>query len=231
MERAMAWFLLASGPGGPAFNMAMDEALLLSMPRLGTPVLRFYSWIEPAASFGYFQKYSEVERMTRLRPLVRRPTGGGLVPHDADWTYSLAVPIAHAWYDLRAAESYQRVHQWIKAAFGLSGITTELAAAPRHHAGPGQCFVGYEKSDILWNGLKIAGAAQRRTGDGLLIQASIQPGPIKLARAEWEKNMASAAPEFLVGPQQTFEPDEPLLDKVAQLNRSKYSADSFHRKR
>ena len=60
----MAWLLLASGPGDPAFNMAMDEALLVSMPRLQTPVLRFYSWTIPAASFGYFQKYSEVERTT-----------------------------------------------------------------------------------------------------------------------------------------------------------------------
>src|SRR5882672_4520513 len=88
----MAWLLLASGEGDPAFNMAMDAALLQSMHRLKSPVLRFYSWTEKAASFGYFQKYSEIERLTHLRPLVRRPTGGGLVPHDADWTYSLAFP-------------------------------------------------------------------------------------------------------------------------------------------
>src|SRR5205823_2318492 len=77
------WLLLQSGPDSPAFNMALDEALLASMPRLGRPVLRFYGWTEKAASFGYFQKYAEVERMTSLRPLVRRPTAGGLVPHDA----------------------------------------------------------------------------------------------------------------------------------------------------
>ena len=47
---------------------------------------RFYAWLEPAATFGYFQRFAEVERMTLLRPLLRRPTGGGLVPHAADWT-------------------------------------------------------------------------------------------------------------------------------------------------
>src|SRR6266550_3813367 len=65
--------LLQSGPGESAFNMALDEVLLQAMPRLGRPVLRFYGWTERAASFGYFQRYAEVERLVHLRPLVRRP--------------------------------------------------------------------------------------------------------------------------------------------------------------
>src|ERR1700690_3751788 len=122
------WYLLDSGRGAYDFNMALDEALLENMPRLGQPVLRFYGWTQAAASFGYFQKYAEVERMTALRPLVRRPTGGGLVPHETDWTYSLAFPKGHAWYLLAARESYGRVHEWIQAAFARLGIATELAA-------------------------------------------------------------------------------------------------------
>lgn len=85
----MNWLLLHSGLCAPAFNMALDDALLEAMPRLQTPVLRFYGWTEPAATFGYFQKIAEVEAATLLRPLIRRPTGGGIVPHDADWTYKI----------------------------------------------------------------------------------------------------------------------------------------------
>ena len=55
--------------------MAFDEALMAGASRLGQPVLRFYGWTEPAATFGYFQKIEEIERATPLRPLVRRPTG------------------------------------------------------------------------------------------------------------------------------------------------------------
>ena len=91
------WYLLPSGIGDYETNMALDEALLESMPRLAQPVLRFYGWRQPAASFGYFQKYAEVARLTKLRPLVRRPTAGGIVPHDSDWTYSLAFPANHEW--------------------------------------------------------------------------------------------------------------------------------------
>ncbi len=186
------WLFLNSGPGAPALNMAWDEALLEAVRRLGAPVLRFYGWKERAATFGYFQKYAEVERATLLRPLIRRPTGGGIVPHDADWTYSLVFPPGHAWYLLKAADSYCHVHEWIQSAFSQLNIETTLAArrlqsaianrqspiANRQSAMPSECFAGYEKSDLLWHGRKIAGAAQRRNQSGLLIQGSVQPGSV-----------------------------------------------------
>ena len=187
-QAANQWLLVRSGPGDPAFNMALDEALLEAVAGLGKPVLRFYSWSQLAASFGYFQKYSEVERMTLLRPLVRRPTAGGLVPHDADWTYSLVFPPHHPWYSLIAVQSYHRVHLWIQAAFAILNIRTELAPCGRK-AQPGQCFAGYETSDLLWQGQKIAGAAQRRNRAGLLIEGSVQPPPIAIERSQWEQAM------------------------------------------
>jgi lipoate-protein ligase A len=164
-----SWLVLESGAGAHTLNMALDEALLEAMPRLRRPVLRFYGWTEAAASFGYFQRYSEVEWLTPLRPLIRRPTAGGIVPHAADWTYALAFPVEADWYALSARESYRAVHVWIREAFGRLGIATELAPSARK-AAAGQCFVGWEESDLLWRGQKIAGAAQRRTKDGLLIQ-------------------------------------------------------------
>jgi lipoate-protein ligase A len=160
------WLLLNSGKGEAAFNMALDEALLEAMTRLQMPVLRFYGWTEPAATFGYFQKFSDVERATLLRPLVRRPTGGGIVPHDMDWTYSFAVPPKHEWHSLAAIESYRRIHEWIQRAFVKLNIQTELAPNKKSAQGnpdmPGECFTGHEKFDLLWHGKKIAGAAQRR---------------------------------------------------------------------
>src|SRR5712672_1969240 len=92
------WHLLRTGARTAAENMAIDEVLLESVVTFGAPLLRFYSWSEPAASFGYSQRYSEIARLTSLRPLVRRPTGGGFVPHDADWTYTLVFPPSAPWY-------------------------------------------------------------------------------------------------------------------------------------
>jgi len=188
-----AWYLLRSGPGEPAFNMAADQALLDSVGTFGFPVLRFYSWSRPAATFGYFQRHADIAALTPLRPLIRRSTGGGLVPHDADWTYSLAVPTGHPWYHLAAADSYARIHQWVCDAFQVVGIPTQLAPCC-DPSGPGQCFIGSEKSDLLHLGRKIAGAAQRRSRLGLLIQGSVQP-PVVADRTAWEAAMESVGRE------------------------------------
>ena len=225
----MLWQLLNSGPTASADNMAWDEALLEAAPRLGRPVLRFYSWTEPAATFGYFQKFAEVERLTELRSLIRRPTGGGLVPHDADWTYSLAFPHGDPWHKLKAVESYRRVHEWIQAAFTRAGLATELSPCGRKEA-PGQCFVGAEQSDVLWQGRKIAGAAQRRTRDGLLIQGSIQPPPGS-SRSEFEKAFCEAARVQWGVEWRALEVNAALTDRVAELAGEKYSRKDYNERR
>jgi lipoyl(octanoyl) transferase len=230
MRASSTWYSLSSGQGDSAFNMALDEALVEALPRIGQPVLRFYGWVEPAATFGYFQRYAEVERWTRLRPLIRRPTGGGLVPHEADWTYSLAIPASHESFGLTAIESYRRMHAWIQAAFASLGIETELAPVDQV-AGPGQCFVGCARFDVLWRGQKIAGAAQRRRREGLLIQGSVQPPPLPILRADWEREMCAVAlcqhgTEWI-----ELELDSAIRNRAMELAARKYSQPGFNRRR
>lgn len=210
--------------------MALDEALLENISAIGQPLLRFYGWTEPAATFGYFQKFSEIERATPLRPLVRRPTGGGLVPHDADWTYSFIAPPQHEWYSLKAQESYRRMHEWIRAAF--AGLNIETQLAPFKKTGiPGACFAGHEKFDVLWSGRKIAGAAQRRNRLGLLIQGSVQPPPLPCSRSDWEKAMQETAQENFQIAWRQFVLDEPIRSRAEKLSQQKYAWDHYNRKR
>jgi lipoyl(octanoyl) transferase len=222
------WLFLDSGRGEAAFNMAWDEALLESVARLGAPVLRCYGWTQPAATFGYFQHYAEIERTTHLRPLIRRPTGGGLVPHDADWTYSLAFPPGHEWHVLRAEDSYRSVHEWLQRAFARLNVSTEVAPCCKKSL-PGQCFAGYEKFDLLWHGKKIAGAAQRRNQLGLLIQGSVQPPPVELNRAAWESTLRAAAPTN--SGWNELDSDVELRARTEQLVATKYSQDRYNQKR
>jgi lipoyl(octanoyl) transferase len=225
----MNWFFLNSGKCDAAFNMALDEALLENVSQLGKPVLRFYGWTEPAATFGYFQKLSEVERATHLRPLIRRPTGGGIVPHDVDWTYSFVVPPNHEWYLLKAIESYRRIHEWIQNAFTKLEIETELAPCCKKSL-PGQCFVGHEKFDLLWHGKKNAGAAQRRNKSGLLIQGSVQP-PVPLKRGDWENAMREVVRENFQVEWREFLPDQKLFSRAETFALEKYALASYNQRR
>jgi lipoate-protein ligase A len=222
--------LLQSGPGHPALNMAVDEALLETANIFDSAVLRFYAWAEPAASFGYFQRYSDVERLTPLRPLVRRPTGGGIVPHDCDWTYSVVFPPTHTWYSFSAIESYRQIHEWLQRAFARINVPTRLAPVSRK-AEAGQCFAGYEQFDLLWRGQKIAGAAQRRTKQGLLIQGSIQPPPLSLQREAWHSAMLDSASIETGSNWKNLTLSVALKNRAEELARSKYSQASYNQKR
>ena len=226
----MSWLLLNSGQRDAAFNMALDEALLEAMPRLQKPILRFYGWTEPAATFGYFQKFFDVASATKLRPLIRRPTGGGIVPHDADWTYSAIFPTGHEWHSLKAEESYRRIHDWLRLAFAELKVETELAPCCKKTL-PGQCFIGFEKFDLLWNGKKIAGAAQRRNKLGLLIQGSVQPPPLALRRKDFESAMCAVAGSQFGVRWQTLPPDNNSLEAAHWLAAQKYSQAGYNQKR
>jgi lipoate-protein ligase A len=218
------WRVLKNGPGDAAFNMALDEELLRGVASVGAPILRLYSWSEPAASFGYFQHYADIAGWTTLRPLVRRPTGGGLVPHDTDWTYSIVIPPNDPWYELRAVESYRQLHQWIASVLRKIGMPADLAPV-RNKDAPGQCFIGAEQHDILLNGKKIAGAAQRRTRDGLLIQGSVQPGEFFANRAAWEDAIIASIPAT------AWQPPDEQFARALELAKTKYSREEYNQRR
>lgn len=222
-------FRLESPAGAAALNMGLDESLLESAARRQRPVWRFYSWNSPAATFGYFQKYAEVSRLTDLRPLIRRPTGGGLVSHESDWTYSLVFPPQHSWHRRRAREVYEALHEWIRAAFECLGLTTNLSAAvPGSHRV--ECFSGPERADLVWHDRKIAGAAQRRNRLGLLIQGSVQPPP-GARRDEWQRAIYRVGEETLGWSWEDFTADDLLLERAAELAEEKYSQAGYNARR
>ena len=158
---------------GP-LNMAIDETLLLTSTE---PVLRVYRWAGPWVSFGCFVPCRDAQTAFPDRPLVRRWTGGGIVDHRADWTYSLVIPASHPLASRNTAGRYHDIHAALVTALSALHIQATLAIAPPPGRG-GQCFLQPVQSDVVWAGKKIAGAAQRRTRHGLLHQGSVQGVPM-----------------------------------------------------
>ncbi|MBX7158108.1 MAG: lipoate--protein ligase family protein [Verrucomicrobiae bacterium] len=151
----------------PAYNMAVDEALLRLCQ---TPVLRIYQWNEPAVSLGYFQSKSVVPPG---RSFVRRLTGGGLVDHANDFTYTLIFPRNHSLAQSGTSESYRKIHEAIQKALSHCHITSQVIPAPSELESSA-CFQKPVKFDLVnSSGQKIAGAAQRRTQLAVLHQGSL----------------------------------------------------------
>ena len=152
-----------------AMNMALDEALLDSAD---APALRFYRWRSPALSFGYFGRFADVVAEAGEREIVRRWTGGGIVPHGSDLTYSVILPHGVASQFAGARAVYAVIHEAIRRT--LSGHTPVALAREAPPKISDACFANPVESDVIFDGRKIAGAAQRRTRAGLLHQGSIQ---------------------------------------------------------
>src|SRR5437667_10498686 len=100
-----------------AMNMAIDEALL----EIATiPLIRFYRWNSPALSFGYFGKFAAVADYATERDLVRRWTGGGIVFHGDDLTYSIVIPVRDSVFAESSMNIYKKIHRAL--ADVLNGI-------------------------------------------------------------------------------------------------------------
>jgi lipoate-protein ligase A len=217
-----SWRLLIHGPVSPAQNMAIDEALLREVRE---PVLRIYEWAVPAVSLGYFQPHA----LAGLRPFVRRYTGGGLVDHARDVTYTIVLPRNHPWMELSMPESYCHVHKGVQAALAACGIESELTPAAQAVESDA-CFQKAVRFDIISDAGKLSGAAQRRTRDGLLHQGSILiPDPAQNAGLRHGFAGAFAAKLDLA-----MNPGELTAEEIARavdLERERYSTEAWNRLR
>ncbi|MCC7085227.1 MAG: hypothetical protein IT427_09495 [Pirellulales bacterium] len=193
--------LIVDSPAEGAWNMALDEALLLSAEREGIAWLRFYAWSEPTLSLGYFQQHTQ----RQLHPpsvhckLIRRASGGGAILHDRELTYSIALPPRHP-LAKRAELLYDAAHRSLIEVLGEWGIHAALQAGERSRdpgvepfrrklssesassissgderrlQQPFLCFQRRSPGDVLLGAHKIAGSAQRRFRGAVLQHGSL----------------------------------------------------------
>jgi len=217
-------------PHSAAMNMAIDEALLETAV---VPAIRFYRWRSPALSFGYFGKFSDVATYAAERDLVRRWTGGGIVFHGNDLTYAIVIPASDPVFDESSTAVYEKIHRALADALNgvgeravvAGGVDPDGIALSKHAAASGyNCFANPVRADVMMNGRKIAGAAQRRTRRGLLQQGSIQGTTTNTDLAEkFAQALSTNCSEIEIS--------EELFQRAQELAQHKYGTESWVRKR
>jgi lipoate-protein ligase A len=162
--------------------MAIDEALLLSFdPATSLPLLRLYGWQPPAISLGRFQDAARVLNLDRCHtagvPVVRRITGGGVIYHADELTYSIVCAPHHLPSATSINDSFRLLTSFLLIFYTHLGLAPRYAAdvCPDQQLGQRTpfCFAGKESYDILVKGKKIGGNAQRRLKEVVFQHGSI----------------------------------------------------------
>lgn len=172
------WRVLDTGSLTGPENMAIDEAIARAHGRGEVPpTLRFYGWKPAAVSIGYFQSMTKEVDLDAVRAggygYVRRPTGGRLIFHHLELTYS--VSIREELLPGGVVETYRELSRGLLEGLRLLGGEAELSGGeddPRR-VNPGgfntACFDTASAYELQVKGRKVAGSAQTRK-DGVILQ-------------------------------------------------------------
>lgn len=236
--------LVEPEPLSGARNMAVDEALLESVAAGGVATLRLYRWSEATVSLGYFQRETpEIEPGGRFEglPAVRRLSGGGAILHHRELTYSCCIPAQHP----LAAEPtrlYDELHAGICAAFQEWGLAVAPRGVTEGDEKPFLCFARGDRRDLVYDGFKVVGSAQRRRRGAILQHGSIHlrrspflpeiPGLLDLAQTEInEREFCSRlvlhCTRRLEGRGRNSELSETEIQLAQELEAQKYSPEAL----
>ncbi len=179
------WHFIDSGANIGAYNMAVDEELL-ARTQAGerVPVLRLYTWNPPAVSLGRFQKIEEAVNVDVCKKhgfdIVRRITGGRAVLHRHELTYSIVSRIDNPLFPPNVHGTYKVIAAGLVAGLKNLGIPAEMvsrtgryARLVNRNAEAPSCFSSPSWYEIVVNGKKIIGSAQRRLAGAFLQHGSI----------------------------------------------------------
>ena len=140
-------------------NMAQDAFLLQNLERDSDAVLHLYDWWGDSATYGHFIKpetFFDLDTVAEKGiSLAKRPTGGGIIFHSFDFTFSLAIPTQHRLYSPNTLDSYANVNREVIEVIcqflGKKCDAMLLGSQPKGQKGPSQhfCMASPTKYDVI----------------------------------------------------------------------------------
>ncbi len=171
-------YLDEAAPAPGAWNMAVDDYLFRTLTSIPRTVLRFYRWKRPTASLGYSQRINKVIDIEYCRlngiDVVRRMTGGKLVLHDREVTYSITSS-DKSLFGSTVLDSYRKISEGLMCGLKRMGLHAYLAEkAPSEYIhGNLPCFSYPSRHEVEVSGRKVIGSAQKREGGKFMQHGSI----------------------------------------------------------
>jgi lipoate-protein ligase A len=152
--------------------MAVDEAILKAVCcGSALPTLRLYEWNIPTLSIGYLQKVETFKDWNG--PLVRRITGGRAVLHHMELTYSVVCSSNNRLFTNGIQGTYSVISKCIARALEDLSIKATFSHCRYARGTSAACFYTPSRHEVLVEGRKLVGSAQRRFKNGLLQHGSI----------------------------------------------------------
>jgi lipoyl(octanoyl) transferase len=179
-----------------AFHMGVDQYFwnLLENGLLDYGVLRFYTWKPFCFSLGKHQVAEKELNLEKIRShgydVVSRMTGGRVVFHANELTYSIVLPIKENHFSSSLSETYTMINIALRDGFEKLGISLDLEKKDAKNILSKSevnkpCFASTSRSELVFSGKKVVGSAQRRGRRALIQHGSILIGKKHLDAVEF----------------------------------------------
>lgn len=176
-------------------NSSIDSALFKAFKKDSLPVLRLYSW-QDSVTFGLSQNPSDYVTLLKeyKNNFAKRITGGGVLFHGHDISYSLIIPTSYI-QNKGVKETYELICSFILEFYSSFGLKANFAKDIEEIilSKNAFCQVGFEAYDIIINGKKIGGNAQKRSKNVIF-----QHGSIPLKTIEKNERYGSSLEDFSI---------------------------------
>ena len=205
-------------------NIAIDEIFFTK--ENFEELFRFYRWLKPSYTIGYFQKYPIKEDRYHV---IRRLTGGLSVLHNKDLSYSLVVSDKMWPYIYNQEKTYKLVHETIRKSLKTINIICDDTSKKVDSIKNYSCVNTLYKYDLLLNGKKIVGSCQRRRGRRILVEGSIHLDLQEDQKKNFTKNFFKILSETLKCDTIDSIVNDTDLNLAKKLCKEKYNKDKWNK--
>ena len=178
-------------------QMAIDELICCNKNLEDKNFLRFFNWQnKKAITFGYAQRSKSLKEQFALGyQITRRPSGGGIVYHEDDLTFSIIFTSTQ-----KVEEIYKNLHTAIagelkKYINKVQNYEQKNIFKPVENGQSKACFANPVLDDLMVEGKKILGGAIRRFNNRILYQGTLQIAQAR-TKEEYKKAIKNALEKF-----------------------------------